>query len=147
MDLDQGNFDIIDSCSAPGNKTMQLAAYQEIRKKGNVIAFEKSQDRFKILADRIKSYKYDGVVKCRNQNFLDVDIKDKSLKNVKYILIDPTCSSSGMLSNVSCNAEKTADLESDMSDYREFCNKRFLSLAEKEQKRITQISQFQLKIL
>ena len=36
-------------------------------------------------------------VKCINEDFLKIDPQDPSMKHIRYILLDPSCSGSGML--------------------------------------------------
>ena len=47
-------FDIIDACSAPGNKTLQLS--EIIDHRGTVFAFEKNSKRFETLTKNLKKY-------------------------------------------------------------------------------------------
>lgn len=91
-------FDIIDCCAAPGNKTLQLAEF--CRSNGieaRVLAFERSEERFQVLQRRIKQYGFDDIVECFNEDFLQVNVTQKRFKNVRMIMLDPSCSGSGML--------------------------------------------------
>ena len=36
-------------------------------------------------------------VKCFNEDFLNIDPNSEEMKNIRYILLDPSCSGSGML--------------------------------------------------
>jgi putative methyltransferase len=59
LDLNKDNnkgkkFNIIDACSAPGNKTLQLSEYLDT--KGVVYAFEKDERRFGNLCKNIGKY-------------------------------------------------------------------------------------------
>lgn len=51
-------FDVIDACSAPGNKTIQLGEYIT---QGKVFAFEKSPQRFQLLQSTIQKYEAKNV--------------------------------------------------------------------------------------
>lgn len=70
--LNNGNagkkFDIIDACSAPGNKTLQLGEFLSSR--GTVFAFEKNERRFETLRKNIEKYKAQNI-KPLLQSFLD----------------------------------------------------------------------------
>ena len=90
-------FDIVDSCSAPGNKTIQLAEYLNETGSGRVFAFEKDPKRFEVLRKTLKKYEASNV-KAFNHNFLEVKSEPK-FKRVKFVLLDPSCSGSGMLVN------------------------------------------------
>lgn len=59
----------MDACSAPGNKTIQLAQY--LGKRGTVFAFEKDPKRFILLQKTIQKYSVDNVV-AQNQNYLEI---------------------------------------------------------------------------
>ena len=53
-------FDVIDACSAPGNKTIQLS--ELVGNRGNVLAFEKDPKRFLTLKKNLDKYKVTNVV-------------------------------------------------------------------------------------
>jgi putative methyltransferase len=94
------DFTVIDACSAPGNKTVQLGEYifnPEFTR--NVLAFEKDVRRFNILNNTVQRYNSQQNIKTFNENFLQTNPGDKRFKKVKFVLLDPSCSGSGMLSN------------------------------------------------
>lgn len=70
-------FDIIDCCSAPGNKTMQLAQYMnQMSVKGRVFAIELDERRYDILNKRISRYGYNSRIKTFNQDFFNFPYLD-----------------------------------------------------------------------
>ena len=87
-------YDAIDCCAAPGNKTSQLAGEIE----GKIFAFEKSESRFKLLKRRMDEAGCENRVFSIHGDFLKVDPKDSMYKNVRVILLDPSCSGSGSFS-------------------------------------------------
>lgn len=51
---------MIDACSAPGNKTIQIAEY--LGSLGKVFAFEKNERRFQLLNNTINKYQVGNIV-------------------------------------------------------------------------------------
>lgn len=117
--------DILDACAAPGNKTSHLAALltEEYRKKEmketkntsnrkknkkqepwpKVIAFDRDKRRFEILKSRMSQLVSVPSAKTKfvpvhpiQTDFLQTSSTDPELKNVKSILLDPSCSGSGI---------------------------------------------------
>ncbi|KAG8268464.1 putative 28S rRNA (cytosine-C(5))-methyltransferase [Homalodisca vitripennis] len=81
---------VLDMCAAPGLKTIQLAG---IAQSGKVYAVERDEGRFQSLKEMIANSGADNVVTLHN------DVTKLSLEkysDVEYILLDPTCSGSGM---------------------------------------------------
>ncbi|KAI3991867.1 hypothetical protein MKX01_012812 [Papaver californicum] len=88
----QPGWEVLDACSAPGNKTVHLAAL--MRGKGKITACELNKDRVKRLQDTVK---YSGAsnVEVLHGNFLNISTEDPLYTKVRAILLDPSCSGSG----------------------------------------------------
>jgi len=93
---------MLDACAAPGNKTTHLAAIvnKNCAIKNKVIALDRASERIKILQKRVRLLGGEsGVVEPRHQDFLKVQSGDKDLGNLKAILLDPSCSGSGIVNS------------------------------------------------
>lgn len=66
--------------------------------RGTVYAFEKDERRFKTLCKNMLKYCVTNVYSV-NTNFLSRNPEDEMYQKVKLILLDPSCSGSGMLTN------------------------------------------------
>lgn len=98
---------ILDMCSAPGMKCMQLAAM--IEKTGKVYAIERDQRRFETLKKLLTTVDATNV-ETINRDVLTLTANE--LKNVEYILVDPSCSGSGMLDRIDFEDESSKCNES-----------------------------------
>ncbi|KAB1263155.1 putative 28S rRNA -methyltransferase [Camelus dromedarius] len=85
---------VIDACAAPGNKTSHLAAL--LKNQGKIFAFDLDAKRLASMATLLTRA---GVSCCElaEQDFLAVSPSDERYRQVQYILLDPSCSGSGML--------------------------------------------------
>ncbi|KAM0676857.1 putative 28S rRNA (cytosine-C(5))-methyltransferase [Binucleata daphniae] len=83
------NTKVIDACAAPGNKTSHLAAI--MNNTGQILAYEKDKRRYEILKTYIKKHNCTNI-KANNLDFLETDTETE----VDYILVDPSCSASGV---------------------------------------------------
>ncbi|XP_075706916.1 28S rRNA (cytosine-C(5))-methyltransferase [Rhinoderma darwinii] len=84
---------VIDACAAPGNKTSQLAAI--VKNKGKVFAFDLDTKRLATMSTLLLR----AGVTCQelaNQDFLTVNPCEPKYQKVSHILVDPSCSGSGM---------------------------------------------------
>lgn len=83
---------VLDACSAPGNKTVHLAAL--MKGKGKIVACELNKERVIRLKDTIK---LSGAanIDVLHGDFLNLDPKDPAYSEVRAILLDPSCSGSG----------------------------------------------------
>ncbi|XP_058064857.1 28S rRNA (cytosine-C(5))-methyltransferase [Anopheles bellator] len=81
---------VLDMCSAPGLKTTHLANL--MKNKGRIYAVERNDDRYKLLCQYTAQF---GVIKTIHGDCLD--ITDDQVPGVEYVLLDPSCSGSGML--------------------------------------------------
>ncbi|XP_065006350.1 25S rRNA (cytosine-C(5))-methyltransferase NSUN5-like isoform X2 [Musa acuminata AAA Group] len=84
---------VLDACAAPGNKTVHLAAL--MRGKGKIIACEFNAERVRILEKTIRRSGAPNV-DIVNGDFLDINSSDPVFKEVRAILLDPSCSGSGI---------------------------------------------------
>ncbi|TTK47657.1 putative 28S rRNA (cytosine-C(5))-methyltransferase [Bagarius yarrelli] len=85
---------VIDACAAPGNKTSHLAAI--MKNKGKLFAFDLDTKRLSTMSTLLLR----AGVTCHhlaNEDFLKVDPLSQAYKDVEHILLDPSCSGSGMV--------------------------------------------------
>ncbi|KAI0468275.1 S-adenosyl-L-methionine-dependent methyltransferase [Xylaria cf. heliscus] len=96
--------DVIDSCSAPGNKTTHVAAIVRSRVaegeecKQKVYAFEKDQYRARTLDKMVNLAGAQEITRMSlGRDFLKVDPNAPLYRNVGSLLLDPSCSGSGIV--------------------------------------------------
>lgn len=96
--------DIIDTCSAPGNKTTHLAAILLAHNSEadectqTIHAFEKNKLRAETLDKMVHIAGSDVYTKLHpGQDFLKTDPTSSTYKNVGALLLDPSCSGSGII--------------------------------------------------
>ncbi|BFZ22996.1 hypothetical protein BsWGS_26035 [Bradybaena similaris] len=84
----------LDCCSAPGNKTSHLASL--MNDTGRVIALDRDQKRMETMYKLIET---SGAtcVEMIVQDFLTVRPDSDDARDIQFILVDPSCSGSGML--------------------------------------------------
>ncbi|RPA86162.1 S-adenosyl-L-methionine-dependent methyltransferase [Ascobolus immersus RN42] len=95
------NATIIDATAAPGNKTTHLAAITE--GKATIFAYERDKFRSNILRSMVSRAGGDKCIDVRNLDFLSTkpwEGADEELEPVTHILLDPSCSGSGIVSRV-----------------------------------------------
>ncbi|XP_068607051.1 28S rRNA (cytosine-C(5))-methyltransferase [Brachionichthys hirsutus] len=100
---------VIDACAAPGNKTSHLAAL--MKNKGRLFAFDLDAKRLATMSTLLLRA---GITcqKLANQDFLKTEPSSPQYKDVEYILLDPSCSGSGMVclqDNASSANSETAE--------------------------------------
>ncbi|KAI9657288.1 MAG: hypothetical protein M1829_006933 [Trizodia sp. TS-e1964] len=138
--LDPTGFDgdIIDACAAPGNKTSHLAALRfggptkgaRSLKCGSIWACEKDEFRSLTLKKMLELVGAEDLISIRpGQDFLRIDPNAPVWGNVEALLLDPSCSGSGIIGR-----DDTLDLMLPMKRHKIPARK------SKSKKKTTQIS-------
>ncbi|XP_056176901.1 25S rRNA (cytosine-C(5))-methyltransferase NSUN5-like isoform X1 [Syzygium oleosum] len=83
---------VLDACSAPGNKTVHLAAL--MRDKGKIVACELNKQRVHRLEDTIRLSGASNIHVVHG-DFLNLTPSVHPYNKVRAILLDPSCSGSG----------------------------------------------------
>jgi putative methyltransferase len=86
---------IIDCCAAPGNKTSQLAALAAPG--AMVVAVERDPSRAKTLRNRLTAAHVGSAVHVVEGDFLSIQPGESPWKDATALLLDPSCSGSGMV--------------------------------------------------
>lgn len=84
---------IIDAAASPGNKTTHLSSIME--NTGMIYAFERNMERYKNLVQNVEQYGATNI-KTFHMDFLKVNPEDYK---INYLLLDPSCSGSGIHTN------------------------------------------------
>jgi len=90
LDLKPGDA-VWDSCAAPGQKTQLIA--EQVVPGGRVVASERYADRLRIAEERT------NLLESVNVEWLHADASKSPVRNVRKILIDAPCSSTGTLNS------------------------------------------------
>ncbi|XP_068715150.1 28S rRNA (cytosine-C(5))-methyltransferase-like isoform X2 [Montipora foliosa] len=83
----------IDACAAPGNKSSHVASIMS--NKGKIFGFDTGKKRLSVMEKLMKTAGVDCVT-TTNCSFLEVDPFDEKYSKVEYIVVDPSCSGSGI---------------------------------------------------
>ncbi|GLC36293.1 hypothetical protein PLESTM_000428100 [Pleodorina starrii] len=83
---------VVDCCAAPGNKTTHLAAI--LGNKGRVLAFDKDPRRLARLRANA-ALTGSSCIEARLADFLTIDPTAPEYRQVRGVLLDPSCSGSG----------------------------------------------------
>jgi len=104
---------VIDATAAPGNKTSHLSAL--MKNKGKLYAFERDKKRFGTLTTMLARAGCNNV-ETVNLDFLTVDPCDPTYRNVTHILLDPSCSGSGIVNRLDHLLETEPEIEGEQAD-------------------------------
>jgi len=88
---------VIDATAAPGNKTSHLSAL--MKNKGKLFAFERDRKRYSTLRAMMDKAGCKNVTPI-NADFLTIDPLDMQYAAVSHILLDPSCSGSGIVNRL-----------------------------------------------
>lgn len=88
---------VVDACAAPGNKTTHLAALGAERGI-KIMAIERDASRSKLLESRVHTLGASDYVNVMCMDFFDLSSGDREA--AEAILLDPSCSASGVMSRV-----------------------------------------------
>ena len=99
LDPQDGGGDILDACAAPGNKTTHLAALLRVSgTPGRIWACERDKQRAGTLRSMIAKAGAEEMVSIlANQDFLKLNPSHSPARDVRAILLDPSCSGSGII--------------------------------------------------
>ncbi|KAL7684835.1 putative SAM-dependent methyltransferase RsmB/NOP2-type, RNA (C5-cytosine) methyltransferase [Plasmopara halstedii] len=150
VDSEGKQGDVIDACAAPGNKTSHLAmllqqqdedGINDTKLQRRVFAFDRSPKRLALLKRRMELAGASARVQAELQSFLEVSVDHEMYRNVRSILLDPSCSGSGMTNRLDhlldiASSRNTA-LEENVDTVFE----------KKTAKRLETLADFQLKAL
>lgn len=118
------DWTVIDGCSAPGNKTTHVASVLHDRKgAGHVEAYELDPARFNLLNRMLGRAHATRRVSSHLGSFLETDTSPNGAnQKVDAILLDPTCSGSGMQDRLEqyMRGEETADDKKRVESLAEF---------------------------
>ncbi|KAI0701330.1 S-adenosyl-L-methionine-dependent methyltransferase [Cytidiella melzeri] len=116
----------IDATAAPGNKTSHLAALMQ--NKGQLFAFERNRKRYATLQSMLSRARCQNV-EAVNADFLTTSPDDPRYSAVTHILLDPSCSGSGIVNRL----DHLLEAESEE--------------AEEEEERLRKLALFQLMMI
>ncbi|KAL6948737.1 hypothetical protein ACO0QE_001210 [Hanseniaspora vineae] len=151
---------IIDSCSAPGNKTSHLASYiysdgyrpvrgveGDVEQHQQIIAFEKNPERAKILEKMLSvAGCTKKLVKINVGDFTKIGIQ-KDYNQVTGLLVDPSCSGSGIFGRKFVDdLNKKNETQNDVEDDEDVPLEEFKQ-QEMDKQRLTKLSSFQFQIV
>ncbi|KIK62541.1 hypothetical protein GYMLUDRAFT_42004 [Collybiopsis luxurians FD-317 M1] len=114
------NAVVIDATAAPGNKTSHLSAL--MGNLGVLFAFERDRRRFSTLQKMLSKAKCKNVESV-NVDFLTVDPTDPKYSRVSHILLDPSCSGSGIVNRLDYLVESEQEADSSVQELEERLNK------------------------
>lgn len=102
LDPTPGDRHVIDACAAPGNKTTHLAAILSSQAQGKlkakVTACERNPARAQTLQKMVKLAGAEKIIAVKaSQDFTKLDPRSAELADVGALLLDPSCSGSGII--------------------------------------------------
>ncbi|KAF3307593.1 hypothetical protein TWF173_002702 [Orbilia oligospora] len=121
LDPPKGSM-VVDGCAAPGNKTTHLAAL--VGSSGKIFAVERDRRRADILEMMITKAGAEGIVTTLKATDFTTIMEGHPAWQASYILLDPSCSGSGILQRVDWDISKLNLPSSDTASSRPSKKKR-----------------------
>ncbi|CAG8588723.1 18487_t:CDS:10 [Gigaspora rosea] len=133
------NSHVIDACAAPGNKTSHLSAIMQ--NTGKIWAIDLDKHRLNLLKNLIQK------AGCKNVeaiygSFLDIDPMDQKYSSVGYILLDPSCSGSGIINRLDHLIDTSSETQEQSDLSHKFKEQRLENLSEFQEKMILHAFKF-----
>ncbi|ODQ63547.1 S-adenosyl-L-methionine-dependent methyltransferase [Nadsonia fulvescens var. elongata DSM 6958] len=129
---------VIDTCSAPGNKTTHAASFLK-NMPNSIYAFERDPERAKILEKMVKKAGADRSIMINTRDFLATDPLDKKYEKITGFIVDPSCSGSGIFGRAHEDDHNENDNENEHENEKE--------TDQKDIYRLHKLSEFQYKIV
>ncbi|KAK6353191.1 hypothetical protein TWF696_005177 [Orbilia brochopaga] len=96
---------VVDGCAAPGNKTTHLAAL--VGSTGRVFAVERDRRRAEVLEKMTAKAGAEGIVRVlKATDFTTIGEGHEAWEAARYLLLDPSCSGSGILQRIDWDISK-----------------------------------------
>ncbi|EPS40424.1 hypothetical protein H072_5733 [Dactylellina haptotyla CBS 200.50] len=95
---------VVDGCAAPGNKTTHLAAI--VGSKGKVFGVERDKYRAEVLEKMVKKAGADNIIKTVKATDFTTITEGHEAWEASYLLLDPSCSGSGILERIDWDISK-----------------------------------------
>jgi putative methyltransferase len=102
LNITTATGDILDACAAPGNKTTHLAAFSlqhpsNASSRRSIKAYERDRARSGTLRKMVSLAGAENHVRVVHGDFLSTKQDDAMWQNLSAILLDPSCSGSGIV--------------------------------------------------
>ncbi|CAO1625051.1 unnamed protein product [Sympodiomycopsis kandeliae] len=150
-----GKMVVLDATASPGNKTTHLSSllHQSSSKDVQLYALERDDKRFKVLVQGLKRAKCikspsatsattSGLVQPYKMDFLSTDPNAAPWNTITHMLLDPSCSGSGIVNRLDwLTAATKRDNSSEENDVEEGQE------GDDEQSRLQKLSDIQLKMI
>lgn len=134
----------LDACAAPGQKTSQVA--QSMKNKGKLFAFDLDATRLETLKRLCKRNGLRNLTAV-NSSFLDIDVMSPPYCDVEYILLDPSCSGSGIINRLDYFLSASVSTEHDDNGAASSSSSKKLTEAEAAKERVLKLQEFQLSMI
>lgn len=134
----------LDACAAPGQKTSQVA--QSMKNKGKLFAFDLDATRLETLKRLCKRNGLRNLTAV-NSSFLDIDVMSPPYCEVEYILLDPSCSGSGIINRLDYFLSASVSTEHDDDNKAASSSSKKATEAEQQKERVLKLQEFQLSMI